>query len=121
MLRFGTMNDPDPNAHQPLPFAYIVGDPGTPEETWGREAMLIHNPNALHPVPAGLFRTVTETAIEDGRPADTMKSGFLPYSSMSQVFAGPGHRQMAMKFGDVAFESRVRVFATHDPRAGRDG
>lgn len=118
VLRFGTMNDPDPNAHQPLPFAYIVGDPGTPEETWGQEAMLIHNPNALHPVPAGLFETVTETALENGRPVDTIKSGFLPYMSMSNVFAGPGHRAVAMDFGDRAYETLVRLFAANDPKHG---
>lgn len=116
MLRFGTMNDPDPNAHQPLPFAYIVGDPGTPEETWGQEAMLIHNPNALHPVPPGLFETVTETVLENGRPVDTIKSGFLPYTSLSQVFAGPGGREGAMDFGDRVYDSLVQIFAANDPK-----
>ncbi|MGO7450564.1 hypothetical protein ACCS81_00970 [Rhizobium ruizarguesonis] len=118
VLRFGTMNDPDPNAHQPLPFAYIVGDPGTPEETWGQEAMLIHNPNALYPVPTGLFETVTETVLENGRPVDTIKSEFLPYMSLSNVFAGPGHRKLAMDFGNQAYESLVQLFAANDPKPG---
>ncbi|MBX9453207.1 MAG: hypothetical protein KL801_15470 [Mesorhizobium sp.] len=118
VLRFGTMNDPNPNAHQPLPFAYIVGDPGTPEETWGQEAMLIHNPNALYPVPTGLFETVAETVLENGRPVDTIKSGFFPYMSLSNVFAGPGRREVAMQFGDHAYDSLVKLFAANDPKQG---
>jgi hypothetical protein len=118
MLRFGTMNDPDPNAHQPLPFAYIVGDQEAPDETWGQEAMLIHNPNALHPVPTGLFETVNETVLEDGRPVDTIKSGFFPYMSLSNVFAGAGHRKAAIDFGNRAYESLVQLFAANDPKNG---
>ena len=59
-LRFGSMFDFDPNANAPLPFAYIVGDPDTPVETWGQEANLFHNPNAKYPIANDLFGAVTD-------------------------------------------------------------
>ena len=49
-------HDLDPNAHAPAPFAYIVGVPSAPAETWGQEATLFHNPTAKHPLPAGALR-----------------------------------------------------------------
>lgn len=104
MLRYGTMYDEDPNAHAALPFAYIVGDEGTPEETWGQEAVLLHNPSAINPVPRGLFEGLTESVLEDGTYADYAKSSFLPYMSISHLIDGPGHRRAAMTFGERAFE-----------------
>jgi len=104
MLRSGTMFDSDPNAHAALPFVYIVGDPGAPDETWGQEAVLFHNPNAKHPVPLGLFSTVTEGCVQDGQYIDQIK-GFSPYSSMSALIDGPGHRARARMLGDQVFSS----------------
>ncbi|WP_202882877.1 hypothetical protein [Microvirga tunisiensis] len=116
MLRFGSMYDPDPNAHAPLPFAYIVGDPGTPDETWGQEAILFHNPKAKYPIPLDLFETFTEGRIESGQYLDIMKGGFVPFMSMSHLIDGRGHRQAAMSFGDAAFEVLERTYARQDAR-----
>lgn len=104
MLRFGSMYDFDPNAHSPLSFAYLVGDEQAPEETWGQEAVLFHNPSAKYPVPRGLFSGVTETVLEDGAPVDYLKGNFIPYNSMSQLFHGPGHRRAAIASGELAFK-----------------
>lgn len=109
MLRCGSMYDFDPNAHAPLPFAYIVGDPGTPEETWGQEAVLFHNPTAKYPIPVGLFETVTESRVEGDVHSDTIKSCFSPFMSMSYLIDGPGHRRAAMALGDRVFEVLERL------------
>lgn len=54
MIRYGTCYRHDPNAALPAPFVYEVGD-GEWQETWREGTTLIHNPAALHPVPAGLL------------------------------------------------------------------
>jgi hypothetical protein len=104
MLRLGSMYDFGPNATTPLPFAYIVGDEDAPMETWGQEAVLLHNPSAKYPVPRGLFSGVAETVMENGAPVDYLKGDFNPYMSMSHVFGGPGHRRGAISYADHAFE-----------------
>jgi hypothetical protein len=116
MLRFGAMFDFDPNAHAPLPFAYIVGDEGTPEETWGQEANLFHNPKAKYPVPPGLFDTVTDSQCVDGQYSDIIKSDFSPIMSMSMSISGPGHRQAAMDRGDKIFSELEKAYSVMNQR-----
>lgn len=109
-LRFGNMYDFDPNAHAPLPFAFIVGDPGTPHETWGQEAVLYHNPRAKFPIPLGLFDTVGEGHIEDGRYVEEMKSDFVPFFSLTHLIDGRGHRRVAIEIGEMAWKHLVEAY-----------
>jgi hypothetical protein len=95
IVRFDNMIDHDPNAHLALPFAFIVGDEGAPPETWGTGANLFHNPRAKHPVPLGLFETVTDSTYVDGVYSDRTKANFIPIMSISNSIRGPGHRAAA--------------------------
>jgi hypothetical protein len=99
-LRFGSMFDFDPNANAPLPFAYIVGDPDTPVETWGQEANLFHNPNAKYPISDDLFQTVTNSRFSNGEYSDLIKGDFSPVMSMSMAVGGTGHRRSAIERGE---------------------
>jgi hypothetical protein len=116
MVRFGAMFDFDPNAHAPLPFAYIVGDPGAPEETWGQEAHLFHNPNAKYPIPQGLFDTVTDSQCVEGKYSDLIKGDFKPIMSMSNLTNGPGHRKAAMAIGNGMFAELEKAYAEMNER-----
>ena len=116
-LRFGNMYDFDPNAHAPQPFAYIVGDPGTPRETWGQEAVLYHNPRARFPVPMGLFDTVGEGHIEDGRYVEDMKSDFVPFFSLTHLIDGHGHRGAAIEIGNMAWKHLVEAYKVQSKTA----
>lgn len=109
MVRFGSMFDPDPDAFAPVPFVYLVGDPDAPDETWGQEAVLFHNPRALHPVPVGLFESIAEGSREDDGYADLLKGPFVPYSSTSATFHGPGHRRAAMTVGEAQYAGLLRL------------
>ena len=51
MIRYGTCYDHNPNATAPKIFAYEVGRSDLPAEPWRQGSVLIHNPNALHPLP----------------------------------------------------------------------
>jgi hypothetical protein len=100
IVRFGNMIDHDPNAHLALPFAFIVGDEDAPPETWGTGANIFHNPRARHPVPLGLFETVTDSAYVDGVYSDRTKADFIPIMSISNSIRGPGHRAAAERLRD---------------------
>jgi hypothetical protein len=115
-LRFGAMFDFDPNAHAPLPFSYIVGDPDTPIETWGQEANLFHNPKAKYPIADGLFDTVTDSKYVDGQYCDVIKSDFSPIMSMSMVISGPGHRRAAIDRGEKIIASFSETYAKMNQR-----
>jgi len=103
-LRWGNRYDYDPNAHAPKPFVHFVGGRRAPRETWGQEAVLFHNPNALNPVPFGLFESVTESVFEEDRPVDYLKSDFAPFFSMTQFFEGKDHRKSAKKMGKAMWK-----------------
>lgn len=100
VLRFGRRFDDHPNADKSKPFAFIVGDADAPAESWGSEANLFHNPNARHPVPIGLFETVTDSTFVDGVYADLFKSDFTPIMSVSNSMRGSGHRRHAEQLRD---------------------
>jgi hypothetical protein len=88
MIRYGTCYRDDPNSALPAPFVYEVGD-GEWQETWREGTTLIHNPNALHPVPAGLLGAGAEERLEGGRIVSTIADPFHPYGSLTMNF--PGH------------------------------
>jgi hypothetical protein len=110
VVRFGNMIDHDPNAHLPLPFAFIVGDEDAPTETWGTGANLFHNPRAKHPVPLGLFETVTDSTYVDGVYRDRPKAEFMPIASISHSIRGPGHRAAAERLRDRILAGGVEQY-----------
>lgn len=110
MVRFGCMYDPDPNAHNPLPFAYIVGEPDAPTETWGQEANLFHNPKAKYPIPKDLFETLTNSEMIEGQYVDHIVDEFKPVMSMSNLINGPGHRRAAGKIANSLFASLQALY-----------
>lgn len=64
MLRFGTMAVHDPNASEPDLFHYDVADR---DEAWSEGMVLLHNPNARHPLPKGLLPGLPHYRVEDGK------------------------------------------------------
>jgi hypothetical protein len=55
-----------PSDNTIIPYKYDLKDPNAPTETWGQGLTLFKNPNALHPVPNGLFEGVTTVELIDG-------------------------------------------------------
>jgi hypothetical protein len=121
MLRYGCMFDSDPNAHAPLPFAYIVGSPEAPVETWGQEANLFHNPKAKHPIPDNLFESVKDSRCVDGQYVDLMKGDFSPIMSLSHIISGPGHRRLAMEMGDKIFSELEQTYVKQTEKLAPTG
>jgi hypothetical protein len=70
MLRFGTMAVHDPNASEPNAFHYDVANR---DEAWSEGMVLLHNPNARHPLPKGLLPSLAHYHLEDGKVV-----GYLP-------------------------------------------
>jgi hypothetical protein len=87
MIRYGTCYRDDPNSALPAPFLYEVGD-GEGRETWREGTTLIHNPNAEHPVPAGLLGAGAEERLENGRIVAHIAEPFHPYGSVTLNFPG---------------------------------
>ena len=80
-LRFGLAYSPDPDAVMPEPFWYVVGDRN---ESWEEEAIVFHNPNALHPIPEGFFGDSIEVFSSDGDYFHK-QSGFHVVTSLTQT------------------------------------
>lgn len=70
MLRFGTMAVHDPNASEPEVFHYDVANR---DEAWSDGMVLLHNPNARHPLPKGLLPRLARYQFEEGKVV-----GYLP-------------------------------------------
>lgn len=87
MFRAGSAYRADPNASLPLPFLYEVGDPEW-IETWHEGTVLVHNPQAIRPVPKGWLGAATETNLDaSGQVITTFyDNGFTPYWSQTLLF-----------------------------------
>ena len=70
-----------PNATKPLPFAYDLDDPLV-VENWGQGLMVLHNPNALHPIPGDYFPEVAESYLKNDLVKTDLPS-FYPYMSQT--------------------------------------
>jgi hypothetical protein len=69
------------NASKPLPFSYNLDEPPV-IETWGQGLMVMHNPNALHPIPRDYFPNAAESYLKTG----IVKTDLPPfYPFMSQT------------------------------------
>jgi len=65
----------------PVPFWYVVGDRN---ESWEEEAIVFHNPKALHPIPEGFFGDSIEVFSSDGDYFHK-QSGFHAVTSLTQT------------------------------------
>ena len=92
--RRGTCMDYDPDASEPMQFAYRVGDPQSPYEDFGQVMNVLHNPNAKVPLPSGSFPGVAEHRLEEDGRLSVACSGFHPFASVTEIYTGPGAAKM---------------------------
>jgi hypothetical protein len=85
MKRVGTCYDHDPNSATPVEFSYDVEEPPTPE-TWGQGLEILHNPNALHPIPLDFFPEAAQLYMKDGAIA-SLTPAFHPFNSTTMVLS----------------------------------
>jgi hypothetical protein len=89
MIRLGHCWDPDPNAHTHDNFAYMVGDREVPPEPWRDGAVLMHNPDALVPLPIGWMGVCAEAELQqNGTVIPTMHDLFHVYMSTTLNLPG---------------------------------
>jgi hypothetical protein len=89
MIRYGTCYDHDPNATAPNTFAYEVGNSDFPPEPWRQGTVMIHNPNALHPLPPEWIGAgAEENFSEKGTVVPIWRDPFMPYMSITKLFPG---------------------------------
>lgn len=89
MIRLGHCWDPDPNAHTHDNFAYMVGDREVPPEPWRDGAVLMHNPDALVPLPIGWMGVCAEEELQqNGTVIPTMHDLFHVYMSTTLNLPG---------------------------------
>jgi hypothetical protein len=85
MIRRGWCYDHDPNASEPILFAYDVAkrpsDWGIPE-TWGEGLAMYHNPNALIPVDEELFPEIGHFRLTNGQVTGSLPA-FHPFISVT--------------------------------------
>lgn len=118
MVRYGTCLDHDPNATEPEQFAYEVGDPDVPAEPWRDGAVLIHNPNALHPLPAEWLGASAEENLQpSGTVALTWRDPFLPFESLTMMF--PGDEPDESMWRKVDLQMRLRAMGQTMARSWR--
>ena len=81
MIRQGTCYNDDPNSTNPLRFQYDLDDPSI-IESWGEGIVVIHNPNALFPLPRYFIEGSAIHYIEDS-DIKTDCLPFHPFGSMT--------------------------------------
>lgn len=84
MLRYGFSFNETPAALVPEPFAYIAGDA---PETWGQEAVVLHNPHALYPLSQDFFAPLCQYWLVDDTFQYTVPDLF-PYLSSTLTLCG---------------------------------
>lgn len=81
MFRVGSRYVHDPDAAEPAPFRYEVGNR---IETWGEGLEVFHNPNALHPLEDGVFPNAADHRLENEQVTSIMPP-FHPIQSTTVV------------------------------------
>jgi hypothetical protein len=76
LIRKGNIYDPNPNATEPIQFAYEVGDERV-NETWSQELRMFHNPNAKYPINSNLIPEILHGFYEDGVFHSNVPSRFI--------------------------------------------
>lgn len=110
MLRFGTCYRYDPDAALPIPFVYEVGAPDAWPETWRQGTVLIRNPRALHPLPAGWFGAGVEEDLVEGKSVATFFEEFHPYCSMTKMFSGNPPTHLIQREANRIAQALAEVF-----------
>lgn len=88
--RHGTCLLPEPGDYpQPREFAFDVGDPDAPEETWWQGVTLFLNPNATVPLPAEFLPATCVIASDSDGSLSMEIDGFHPLTShMRAIVSG---------------------------------
>jgi len=110
MLRHGTCFRHDSNATLPEAFIYEVGDPAEGRETWREGTVLIHNPHAVHPLPAEWLGAGAEEDMVNGKTVTTFAESFLPYWSLTMNFPGRTPTWIMQKEADRIFRELSAQF-----------
>lgn len=84
MLRHGFSYNKESTAVASEPFAYILG---SAPETWGQEAIGMHNPNAIHPLPGAFFEPLCQQWFV-GNDFRYKILSFLPIMSRTFIMSG---------------------------------
>lgn len=108
MLRLGSCYRHDPNSTEAAPFMYEVGE-SEAMETWHQGTVLIKNPRALHPLPAGWLQTGIEEELTDGKIVTTARETFLPYASMTHTYRGMPRKEF-VKLSQALWAELIKVY-----------
>jgi hypothetical protein len=84
VTRSGTCFDPDPNSLKPALFNYEVKE-GERRETFATGIRVLHNPNAVHPIPEGFFSGVLEMRLRSDGLVATNSPTFAPFNSATII------------------------------------
>jgi hypothetical protein len=87
VIRRGTCLDHDPSAITPLEFAYLV-ERGKHRETFATGIRVLHNPNAVDPVPDGFFDDVVQMRLNEAGFVETTSPEFVPFGSITEIYTG---------------------------------
>jgi len=85
MLRHGACLADNGDRSTPTGYAYEVGERGAQREQWNEGTVLIHNPFALHPLPADWLGASVEVRCKDGQTNECFARGFHPFSSTTEL------------------------------------
>jgi hypothetical protein len=85
MLRYG-MCDGHEGEGIPAPFIYRIGSNRVPCEKWSTGLVVAHNPNAINPLPLGLFGEAVENRENSKREIESSyTASFRPFSSKTVI------------------------------------
>jgi hypothetical protein len=76
MVRRGIQHDFAENATEPIGFSVEV-DPSKYGESWTEGVQVFHNPNALLPIPPGVFEGCANHFLDDGRRVHLLPDPFI--------------------------------------------
>jgi hypothetical protein len=105
MIRVGTFPNLDPDASDPLPFAYLVDECGPEDrEPFSEGFNLIHNPWAKFPLPIGVLPHIVEHELADGQVV-TSADSLHAFQSQTIIDVGPdalnrAHRRLEVIVGE---------------------
>ncbi|WP_406364876.1 hypothetical protein [Streptomyces sp. NBC_01546] len=96
ICRVGTAYNPDPNASEPRPFAYVVGDrPPGEQETFAEGLHLFINPWANRKLSPQALPGIPFANFTDGRLVTMVPNSFQPFTSKTFVVEHPQAQQIA--------------------------
>jgi hypothetical protein len=112
MFRFGSCYDYDPNATEPDIFLYEVGDLHGHNETWSEGTVLIHNPNARHPVPEGLLGAAAESRLVEDRMETVFLEAFHPFQSLTALWPSTTSEEFLEAWAKVIVAEMLNTIPT---------